>query len=220
MECLADFLLDTNTLWYRGGNSRHYNVDEFWNEVVLDSNNDIFVATEVKRELEVQYYQFDAQGKSNVRQTIEEELVPSLDTLAIPHSTDAEHAVRMASSYLCSKYEIYKPQTQLQIDKGEEEKRWWNEYPGVSDARIILTTLYHESIAVTYNLKDFMLLLVMGKPLYNPVDNCYYDPIDTSILTKIHMDPIFQQYKLEIHKFINTPLQPLPAELQDEDDEV
>ncbi|MED4183583.1 hypothetical protein [Priestia megaterium] len=197
---MTNFLLDTNVILYRGGSANGYNVDDFWNNTLPLEENDICVPREVEHELQVQYFQLEAQGKHDLVFLIRDRIIPSLDILDIPESTEAEQVVKLASSYLCTKYNIMKPVTSKNANPG----RWWNEYPGISDARILLTALYFDYDLVTFNIKDFMLLLVMGKDVWNPIDNCKYPPIDSSIQAQINNDSRYLNYKRIIEDFINS----------------
>ncbi|MGN7233797.1 PIN domain-containing protein [Priestia megaterium] len=194
---MADFLLDTNVLLYRSGIAPHYDVSDFWDKELSKQDNDVFIPKEVIYELEAQYYQLEAQGKSDIVFKIKHQMIPSMETLSIPNSLEIEQIVKKASSYLCANYHIIKPATSKQLNP----TRWWNEYPAVSDARILLSALYFECTLATFNIKDFMLLLVLGETVYNPIDNCPYPPIDPNVLSQIYQDPVFLDYKRKIDSF-------------------
>ncbi|MGM9988099.1 MAG: hypothetical protein ACI35O_12850 [Bacillaceae bacterium] len=46
-----------------------------------------------------------------------------------------------------------------------------------------------------------MLLLVLGEEVWNPVDNCPYEPIPNEIREQIYLDEKFLDYKKKIEDF-------------------
>ncbi|HEU4963582.1 MAG TPA: hypothetical protein VFV52_06950 [Bacilli bacterium] len=159
---MGTLLLDTNVLRYRAGASAQCDVSACW-DFVSDPHNgyDVYVSDETLRELKVQRYVL----RPDEAHLLFEQVVPHLDTLSFAGDLEREHLVRELASYVKRTYRLQVPASAHQT-AGKEMQ-----YPSVSDARILLTALDAGATLVTKNVKDFLVYLLFGYVIWDPVDN-------------------------------------------------
>ncbi|TKI43423.1 PIN domain-containing protein [Bacillus mycoides] len=196
-ETLQDFsslLLDTNVFRYQTTpGSPHKDVaNRFWEHVTekLEQKKiELCTAREVVRELEVQAYSANPKEVKAIRET----LLPKIEVYDYLYDAEGEHLVRETSAYLSRNYKI-------QMPSGKKMEK----YPGVGDARILLTAYGEGFEIVTANVNDFMLYPLLypqsAKVVYDLIREQYV-VIDPQLYERIHNDPRFIDFKSKIEKY-------------------
>ncbi|MCU5070108.1 MULTISPECIES: PIN domain-containing protein [Bacillus cereus group] len=194
LHSYTQFLLDTNALRYQATPGSPYQgvANRFWEktlERVEKGELGLYTANEVVRELEVQSHSVHP----DEAQIIHEVLLPQIEKLDFIYDAEAEHLVRQASAFLSHNYEITLP-------SGKTMKK----YPGVGDARILLTAYENDCEIITANVNDFMLYPLLypqtGKVLYDLLREQYVE-IDPQLYERIQKDARFIAFKSKIEKY-------------------
>ncbi|ALS79614.1 hypothetical protein AUO94_13700 [Planococcus kocurii] len=146
MENLKQYTIDTNVIRYDTNKTGAPDLKKaakiFWRTIKEEVENGravILVPAEVVRELKVQSHTLTDNENSKTQKLLAHchEISPSV-------SIELEHQIRVMSAYLRSKYKS---------DIGHPKMA----YGGVSDARILYSAYYEDSILVTANIRDFLL---------------------------------------------------------------
>ena len=116
---------------------------------------------------------------------LKEIYLPQIDVLDYLYDAEVEHLVRQASALLSHNYEIVMPSSKPM-----------RKYPGVGDARILLTAYENDYEIVTVNVNDFMLYPFLypqtAKFLYDLMQEQYVE-IDPQLYERIQKDARFNQ---------------------------
>lgn len=191
---VTPLLLDTNTFRYQATPGSQYKdvANRFWKKTLTRLEKKeigLYTSDEVVRELEVQ--SFSAHPKEV--KVLNEILLPQIDVLDFLYDAEAEHLVRRASAFLSQNYRI-------QLPSG----KYMEKYPGVGDARILLTGYENDCEIVTANVKDFMLYPLLypqsAKVLYDLIQEKYV-VIDPQLYDRIQKDARFIDFKSKIEKY-------------------
>lgn len=190
----SSLLLDTNVFRYQTTpGSQHKDVaNRFWENVkekLEQKKVELCTADEVVRELDVQSYSSNPKEVKEIRET----LLPKIEVYDYLYDAEAEHSVRKASALLSANYKIEMPSGKMMV-----------KYPGVGDARILLTAYENDCVIVTSNVKDFMLYPLLypqtGKVLYDLLLEKYVQ-IDPLLYQEIQSNAEFIAFKSAINKY-------------------
>lgn len=185
MRNFKQYTIDTNVIRYQAGNAGNQGLDKaariFWRTVkekVDTGEAAILVPAEVIRELEVQSHNLSAIENSKINL-----ILKNCIEVSPPVSVQLEHQVRNMSAYLRKHYQ--EDLTNLPMS-----------YPGVSDARILYSAYYEDSILVTANIKDFLLYPFLfahqEKCLYTLLSNNFIQ-IPETVYAKVWQDKAFKE---------------------------
>ncbi|MFD1030182.1 PIN domain-containing protein [Metaplanococcus flavidus] len=146
MGNLKQYTIDTNVIRYQAGKTVDQILDRaariFWRTIKEKAEKGeavILVPAEVVRELKVQSHTLKTSENKRIQNLVNQCL-----EVSSPISTEIEHHIREMSAYLRANYKR---------DIGFPKM----EYGGVSDARILYSAYYEDSILVTANTRDFLL---------------------------------------------------------------
>lgn len=146
VEQEKEFTVDTNVLRHEsnpGDQELEKAARLFWKHMKMAVENDdvsIYVPAEVVRELEVQSFNLSPSQNRRIQKLLT--LCETID-LESHHLVEIEHLIRKMASYIKAKYDL--------------KQDFKANYPGTSDARILLTAYLLESVLVTANVKDFTI---------------------------------------------------------------
>jgi hypothetical protein len=140
----------------------------------------LFITEETHREIEVQREIMSATSPSAERALANIHQQCILSPIGYKSDIQREHLLRMAAAYI---RKVYDP------DIPGISKRMT--YPGVSDARIILSAYDNGMPLVTYNLNEFFIYACMDQELYDSSTDELVS-VDPVCLGKIQEDPIIR----------------------------
>ncbi|RNF38880.1 DUF4411 family protein [Planococcus salinus] len=191
MRDFKQYTIDTNVIRHDTNKTGKQELKKaariFWQtiqEKVEKGEAVILVPAEVVRELQVQSHTLKVSENSKIQS-----LLTHCLEIAPPVSIEIEHHIRKMSAYLRSKYknDIGFPQM---------------EYGGVSDARILFSAYYEDSILVTANIKDFLLYPFLfaadEERLYNLKENKFIQ-IPEAVYEKVWRDGTFEKLFQELN---------------------
>lgn len=184
MRELKQYTIDTNVIRYDTDKTANRLLNKaaksFWTDArneIENGNAVILVPAEVVRELVVQSHNLPPKENNKINL-----ILKSCIEISPPVSMLIEHQIRNMSAYLRKHYR-------------EDLKDFPMSYGGVSDARILYSAYYEDSILVTANIKDFLLYPFLfaqhEERLYNLKFNKYIQ-IPESVYAKVWQDNTFK----------------------------
>lgn len=185
MGNLKQYTIDTNVIRHETNKTGAPNLmkaaKRFWRtikEEIEKGEAAILVPAEVVRELKVQSHTLKASENVKIQN-----LLNHCIEVSPPVSPEIEHCIREMSAYLRANYknDIVFPKM---------------EYGGVSDARILYSAYYEDSVLVTANIRDFLLYPFLfanqEKCLYDLIANNYIQ-IPEAVYAKVWQDDTFKE---------------------------
>ena len=193
MGNLKQYTIDTNVIRYQAGKTGDQILDRaariFWRTIKEKAEKGegvILVPVEVVRELKVQSHTLKASENVKIQNLLNHCL-----EVSPPVSTEIEHHIREMSAYLRANYKI---------DIGFPKM----EYGGVSDARILYSAYYEDSILVTANIRDFLLypfLFAHNEDRLFDLKHNKFIKISEEAYKKVWKDPLFQEMYRQLADF-------------------